>query len=185
MKNLLLLALLLLLVSTLSFAGGHEKTPPKKPYPFLAGKTVAFVSFASGAQKDALKQQATGFFNKWKRYTVLDDPAQADLIVLIGPLPTKVSGEAFDAVIIGKEPPEAVDVAGAPSQFAVFDSGELRAPTGPVRALWSTPMNGNDVNSAAKKYKEVVHEVQDSYNNSGLTHENCSALGIRCAVYDH
>lgn len=173
---------LLLLVTTLGVAKTNDKDKQAKPKApaVIAGKTISFVTFATGAEAVKLKQEATKFFTKWKRYQVLDDPSQADLVVLLGPMPSQVSGDAFDAVLAGKPAPQAVNTAGAQSQFAVFDSAELKSAEGPLKAVWSTPMSGTDVNAAANKYKELVSGAQDKYDNGGLTYQTCYAMGMRC-----
>lgn len=174
----LVLVGLLLFVTALGFA--MDKKAKANAPAVIAGKTVAFVTFATGDEGDKLKHKASDFFTKWKRYQVVEDPSQADLVVLLGPMPGQVSGAAFDAVLAGKPSPEPVNTAGAQSQFAVFSAAELKSPDGPVKAVWSTPMSGNDVNAAAKKYKELVSGAQEKYNNGGLTYETCYAMGMRC-----
>ena len=160
----------------------EQKTTVKPA--ILSGKTVAFITFASGSEADRLKSQASTFFTKWKRYQVSNDPAKADLIVLLGPMPRHVDEEAWDAVLAGKPLPVEVNTSGAQSQFAVFDAAEVHgdiAGTGPLKPLWSTDVYGDDVIAAAKKYRSVVANIQDSYDHLGLTFEKCRMIGLRCA----
>jgi hypothetical protein len=149
----------------------------------IAGKTVSFITFSSGDEAKKLKEQATTFFSKWKRYQVVDDPARADLIILVGPMPRHVNGDAWDAVLAGKPSPVQVDTSGAQSQFAVFDGAEVHGEVagGPVRPVWSTEMTGDDVKPAAKKYKQLVDNAQESYDHMGLTFDKCRMVGLRCS----
>ena len=150
----------------------------------LSGKTVSFITFASGDEGNKLKQQAADYFSKWKRYRVTDDPSKADLLVLLGPMPRRVSGDAFDAVLAGKTSPEPVDISGAQAQFAVFDGAEVHGDvpvTGTIKPVWSIPMNGDDVKAAAKKYKQLVDNAQEDYDHMGLTFDKCRMVGLRCS----
>src|SRR5579884_2672258 len=87
--------------------------------PLLAAKTVSFITFETGANAEKLKSEATTFFTKWKHYQVIDDPSKADLLVLLGPMPRHVNGDAWDAVLAGKSSPVAADTKNAPQEFAV------------------------------------------------------------------
>jgi hypothetical protein len=99
-------------------------------------------------------------------------------------MPRRVSGDAFDAVISGKSSPEPVDVSGAQAQFAVFDGAEVHGDvpvSGPLRPVWSTPMSGDDVKPAAKRYKQLVDKVQEDYDHLGITFQKCQMIGLRCS----
>ncbi len=171
----------LIAASFCSFSA-EQKSQPKPSV--ISAKTVSFVTFANGDEADKLKQQATDFFSKWKRYEITADPTRSDLLVLLGPMPRRVSGDAFDAVLAGKASPEPVDVSGATAQFAVFDGAEVHgdAPvSGTLKPVWSTPMNGDDVKPAAKKYKQLVDKVQEDYDHLGITFQKCQMIGLRCS----
>lgn len=172
----------LVLLSALALFGSDQKAQPKPAV--LSGKTISFITFSTGTEAAKLKQEATEFFSKWKRYQVLDDPTHADLLVLLGPMPSRVSGDAFDAVLAGKNSPEPVDLEGAQGQFAVFDGAEVHGDvpvTGTLKPVWSTEMSGEDVKSAAKKYKQLIDRTQDDYDHMGLTFEKCRVVGLRCS----
>ena len=184
MKRYTLIAALMstVCVFSLTLAAAEQKTTAKPA--ILSGKTVAFITFATGSDADKLKNQASAFFTNWKRYQVSNDPARADLIVLLGPMPRHVDEEAWDAVLAGKPLPVEVNIKGAPSQFAVFDAAEAHgdvANPGLLKPLWSTEMHSDDVIPAAKKYKSLVANIQDSYDHMGLTFEKCRMIGLRCA----
>ena len=172
---------LLIFCSLISFA--DDKNAQPKPA-VLSGKTVSFITFATGAEADKLKNQASDFFAKWRRYQVADDPAKSDILILVGPMPRRVSGDAFDAVLAGKPSPEPVDLSGAQGQFAVFDGAEVRGDvsvSGTLKPVWSTEMSGDDVKAAAKKYKQLVENTQEAYDHMGLTFEKCRMVGLRCS----
>lgn len=171
------------LIVVAGWAFAADQKPQLKPA-VISAKTIAFITFANGGEANKLKQQATAFFSKWKRYQVTDDTTKADLLVLLGPMPRRVSGEAFDAVLAGKTSPEPVDLSGAQAQFAVFDAAEVHGEvpvSGTLKPIWSTQMNGDDVKAAANKYKRVVENAQDDYDHLGLTFEKCSIIGLRCS----
>ena len=173
-------ALFLLVFSVLVAA--DQKSQPKPAV--ISAKTVSFITFAHENEAAKLKEQATDFFSKWKRYEVSNDPTKADLLVLLGPMPRRVSGDDFDAVLAGKPSPSDVDLSTAQAQFAVFDGAEVHgeAPvSGTLKPVWSTEMRGDDVKSAAKKYKELVENTQEDYDHMGLTFEKCRMVGLRCA----
>jgi hypothetical protein len=174
--------LLLVAVSFLSAFAADKNSQPKPAV--ISAKTVSFITFATGNEAGKLKQQATDFFFKWKRYQVTDDPTKADILVLLGPMPRRVSGDAFDAVLAGKPSPEPVDIAGAQAQFAVFDGAEVHGDvpvSGTLKPVWSTEMSGDDVKSAAKKYKQLVDNAQEDYDHMGLTFDKCRMAGLRCS----
>jgi hypothetical protein len=177
-------AVLLLCVLSLfaSFAFSTDKNSQPKPA-ILSGKTISFITFATGEEAGKLKREAAGFFDKWKRYQVVNDPTHADLIVLLGPMPNHVNSDAWDAVLSGKPSPVPVDTMAAQSQFAVFDASEVRGTegNGPLRPVWSTEMNSIDVKTAARKYKQLVDNTQESYDHLGLTFEKCRMVGLRCS----
>ena len=171
-----------LLMAAVSVFASDQKAQPKPAV--ISAKTVSFITFATGNAADKLKQQATDFFSRWKRYDVSNDPGKADLLVLIGPMPRHVSGDAFDAVLAGKPSPEPVDVSGAQAQFAVFDGAEVHGEvpvSGSLKPVWSTEMNGDDVKLAAKKYRQIVERVQEDYDRLGVTFQKCQMLGLRCS----
>lgn len=176
----LLVCFLLLAASSMGFAADKNSQP--KPA-ILSGKSVSFITFASGEEASKLKGEAATFFDKWKRYQVIDDPTHADLVVLVGPMPTHVNSDAWDAVLAGKASPVPVETVSAQSQFAVFDGSEVHGKenSGPLKPIWSAEMKGGDVTTAAKKYKQLVQTAQDDYNHLGLTFEKCHLLGMRCS----
>ena len=183
MKRYTLIAALMSTVCVFSPTLAAEQKTTTKPA-ILSAKTVAFITFATGGDADKLKNQASTSFTNWKRYRVSNDPAKADLIVLLGPMPRHVDEEAWDAVLAGKPLPGEVNIKGAPSQFAVFDAAEAHGDivsAGPLKPLWSTEMSGNDVVPAVRKYKSLVANIQDSYDHMGLTFEKCRMIGLRCA----
>jgi hypothetical protein len=163
------------------FAAADEKVQPKPAV--ISAQTVAFITFSTGDEAKKLKDQTIAFFLKWKRYQVLDDPSRADLIVLIGPMPRHVNSDALDAVLAGKPSPVQVDTTGAQSHFAVFDGSEVHGQYtgGTLKPVWSTEMSGDDVKTAAKKYKQLVDNAQESYDHMGLTFDKCRAVGLRCS----
>lgn len=170
-----------LTIATFTFTADQKSRP--KPA-VLSAKTIAFVTFATGNEADKIKQQATDFFAKWKRYEISSDPSRSDLLVLLGPMPRRVSGDAFDAVLAGKPSPEPIDVSGAQAQFAVFDGSEVHGDvpvSGTLKPIWSTQMNGDDVKPAAKKYKQIVDKVQEDYDHLGITFQKCQMIGLRCS----
>lgn len=180
-SNAALSAFFVLAFSVLS-TGTDQKSQPKPAV--ISAKTVSFVTFASENEAAKLRQQASDFFSKWKRYEVVADPTKADLLVLLGPMPRRVSGDAFDAVLAGKQSPEPVDLSGAQGQFAVFDGSEVHGEvpvSGTLKPIWSTPMSGDDVKPAAKKYKQLVENAQEDYDHMGLTFEKCRMAGLRCS----
>jgi hypothetical protein len=180
-SNVALSALLVLMFSLLSRAA-DQKSQPKPAV--ISAKTVSFITFAGESDAAKLIQQAKDFFSKWKRYEVVDDPSKADLLVLLGPMPRRISGDAFDAVLEGKQPPEPVDLSGAQSQFAVFDGSEVHGDvpvSGTLKPIWSTSMSGDEVKPAAKKYKQLVENTQQDYDHMGLTFEKCRMVGLRCS----
>lgn len=83
MKKLASLSSLLCILCLITSA--EEKAQPKPAV--ISAKTVSFITFSIGEDAKKLKDQTTAFFSKWKRYQIVDDPSQADLIVLIGPMP--------------------------------------------------------------------------------------------------
>lgn len=171
----------LVAISLCAFAA-DQKSQPKPSV--ISAKTVSFVTFANGDEANKLKQQATDFFSKWRRYEISADPTRSDLLVLLGPMPRRVSGDAFDAVLAGKSSPEPVDISGVQAQFAVFDGAEVHGEvpvSGTLRPVWSTPMNGDDVKPAAKKYKQLVDQVQENYDRLGITFQKCQMIGLRCS----
>lgn len=177
----LLCAFLVFTFALTAFA--DDKNRAAKPS-VLSGKSIAFITFATGTEAEKLKTQASDFFVKWKKYEIDSDPQKADLLVLLGPMPRHVSGDAFDAVLAGKPSPEAVDTSGAQAEFAVFDGAEVHGSspvTGTLKPVWSTEMNGDDVKSAAKKYKQLVDNTQESYDHMGLTFDKCRMVGLRCS----
>lgn len=173
----------LLLGLVLSVAALADKRNEQPQPAVLSAKSVSFITFANGQNAADLKDQAAGFFRKWNRYRVVNDPTKADLVILVGPMPRHVSGDAWDAVLAGKPSPVPVDAAGAQSQFAVFDGSEIHGSDagGPLKPVWSTEMNGNDVKSAAKKYRRLVENTQESYDHMGLTFDKCRMVGLRCS----
>ena len=176
------LLILILIACTARLSIADERAQPKPAV--LSAKTISFITFATGNQASTLKQQATDFFSKWNRYQVIGDPTRADLLVLLGPMPRRVSGEAFDAVLAGKTSPEPVDLSGAQAQFAVFDGGEVHGEvpvSGTLKPIWSTQMNGDNVKPAAKKYKQLVGLAEEDYDHMGLTFEKCRMVGLRCS----
>lgn len=174
--------ILLLILMARPVLAADQKSQPKPAV--LSAKTVSFVTFATGDEANKLKQAATDFFSKWKRYEIAADPTRSDLLVLLGPMPRRVSGDAFDAVLAGKPSPEPVDVSGSQAQFAVFDGAEVHGEvpiTGTLKPVWSMPINGDDVKPAAKKYRLVVEKVQDDYDRLGITFQKCQMIGLRCS----
>lgn len=173
---------LLIFMTSLLLIAADKNAQPKPAV--ISANTVSFITFATGNEASKLKQQATDFFTKWKRYQVSDDPTKADLLVLLGPMPRHVSGDAFDAVLAGKPSPEPVDVSGAQAQFAVFDGAEVHGDvpvSGTLKPIWSTPMDAADVKPAAKKYKQIVDNAQEEYDHMGLTFQKCQMMGMRCS----
>ncbi len=163
-----------------AYMSGSDQMPKKAPT-VVSAKTVSFVTFLSGSTGIQLLDEAADYFKKWKRYQVVSDPAQADLIVLVGPMPRHVSEEVFDAVVSGKPAPELPNLSEAQGQFAVFDGAELRSPdSSPVRPLWSTEMAKGDLRAAVKKYKRVVDETSDAYSHDRDLLSKCLQLGERC-----
>lgn len=180
-SNATLSAFFVLVFSVLS-TGTDRKSQPKPAV--ISAKTVSFITFAGESEAAKLKQEATDFFSKWKRYEVIADPTKADLLVLLGPMPRRVSGDAFDAILAGKQSLDPVDLSGAQGQFAVFDGSEVHgeAPvSGNLKPIWSTPMNKDDVKPAAKRYKQLVENAQEDYDHMGLTFEKCRMVGLRCS----
>jgi hypothetical protein len=170
------------MLSCLVLFAADQKSQPKPAV--ISAKTVSFITFATGSEAEKLKQQARQFFAKWKRYELSEDPTKADLLVLLGPMPRHVSGDAFDAVLAGKPSPDPVDVSSAQAQFAVFDGAEVHGEipvSGTLKPIWSTQMSGDDVKPAAKKYKQLVDNAQFDYDGLALTFEKCHILGLRCS----
>lgn len=184
MKNTgyVLLRWILVLVVFATAAAALQKAQPQPAV--LTGKTVTFITFAADSEATQLKNVASAFFMKWKRYQILDDPTKADLLILLGPMPRHVSGDAFDAVLAGRKPEHQVDVAGAQSQFAVFDGAEVHGDVpvnGTLKPLWSAEMNGHDLKQPARKYKQLVENLQEDYDHMGLSFEKCRIVGMRCS----
>jgi hypothetical protein len=159
----------------LLFADGKQVKAPT----LVSAKTIAFVSFDSGLQSDRLKQDAAQQFRKWKRYQLLSDPTQADLVVLLGAMPRKVSAEAFNAILDGKPSPVPVDLSNALPYFAVFDANELRNGSGTMKPLWSMEA-GDGIGHSIKKFKEVVGQADDTYYHDRDLLSKCLAMGERC-----
>jgi hypothetical protein len=98
-------------------------------------------------------------------------------------MPRHVNSDALDAVLAGKPSPVQVDTTGVQSQFAVFDGSEVHGQYagGTLKPVWSTEMSGDDVKPAAKKYKQLVDNAQESYDHMGLTFDKCRMVGLRCS----
>jgi hypothetical protein len=174
-------ALVLILLATFAVTFLLAEPKEKKPPTVVSAKTVSFVTFLTGPKAGQLTQQATDLFKKWKYYQVLADPSQADLIVLLGPMPRKVSEEVFDAIIAGRPAPQPLDLTGAAEYFAVFDGVELRsAELASVKPLWNTEMPNEDLRGAVKKYKKLVDETSDTFYHDRDVLSKCLALGERC-----
>ena len=170
-------AITLLALSALAFA--DQKPKPQQPA-VLSAKTVAFVTFDSSDKGQQLKKKASDFFSKWKRYKVVDNPHDGDLIVLLGPMPAKINSDALEAVLDGKQPSDPVNLAGARDEFAVFNGADMHASSEvSLHSLWSSEMQGDDVNTAAKKFKEVVNKTAEKAGNAGLTNNDCYMLGLK------
>ncbi|MEO8725892.1 MAG: hypothetical protein ABI383_07175 [Acidobacteriaceae bacterium] len=183
----LLFALVLLIAFPLSFAQNRVTTGKPQPPAVLSAKTIAFVTCFPGAQADEMKQQATAFFTKWKRYHVVPDPQQADLVVLLGPIPGYVSESNFRDVLSGHSPakfapPAATPAAQAaapdsPPLFTVFDGPASRAPeTHHFRSLWAHSLDESKVALSANDFKSYVSRSAENYNGNGFNFQVCQML---------
>lgn len=168
----------IVLALTTCFLFADGKQAGKAPS-LVSARTIAFVSFDPGVQSDRLKQDAAQQFRKWKRYEVVSDPSHADLVVLLGAMPRKVSEEAFNAILDGKPSPVPVDLTNAVPYFAVFDANELRNGNGTMKPLWSVEA-GEGMGHSIKKFKEMVGQADDTYYHDRDLLSKCMALGERC-----
>ena len=50
-----------------------------------------------------------------------------------------------------------------------------------MKPIWSTEVKDGDFKAAARKYKQLVENTQESYDHLGLTFEKCRMVGLRCS----